>query len=90
LVSQNAANGLLLTDAAISEALRLVAADTVAEATPIAEATAHHLARLAGEFDEEDEVVVEPLLAEGGLTAATRFVFKLAEVEVVPSLTANR
>jgi serine/threonine protein kinase len=90
LVSQNAENGLRLTDAAISEALRLVAADTVAEATPIAEATAHHLARLAGEYDEEDEVVVEPLLAEGGLTAATRFVFKLAEVEVVPSLTANR
>jgi hypothetical protein len=90
LVSQNAENGLRLTDAAISEALRLMAADTVAEATPLAEATSHHLDRLLGAFDEAEDEVVDPLLGEGGLRAAARFVFKLAEVEVVLSLTANR
>lgn len=85
LVYQSAENGLLLTDAAIAEALRLIAADTVEEAAPIAEATAQHLARLTEGVDHDDDGVIDPLRGEGGLNAAARFVFKLVEVVVVPS-----
>jgi tRNA A-37 threonylcarbamoyl transferase component Bud32 len=83
VVYQSAEYGLLLTEDAIGEALRLSAADTVAEAMPIAEATGQHLTRLVEGFDEEGDGVVDPLRGEGGLNAATRFTFKLAEVSVV-------
>jgi serine/threonine protein kinase len=86
LASQNAENGLLLTDAAVREALRLIAADTVEEANPIAEATARHLTHLVDGFDDENDGLADPLLGEGGLNAAARFAFKLAEVTLIPVL----
>jgi hypothetical protein len=33
-------------------------------------------------FDEDEDSLTEPLLGEGGLTMATRFAFKLVEVEL--------
>jgi serine/threonine protein kinase len=86
LVYQSAENGLLLTEDTIGEALRLIATDTVTEATPIAETTAQHLTRLVEGFDEAGDGVVDPLRGEGGLNAATRFAFKLAEVTIIPAL----
>jgi serine/threonine protein kinase len=78
VVSQSAEKGMLLTEVAMAEALRLIAADTVEEATPIAEATAQHVARLVDGFDGEGEGIVDPMLGDGGLTTAARFAFKLA------------
>ncbi|HEX6384152.1 MAG TPA: protein kinase [Anaerolineae bacterium] len=83
LVTLSEAN-LATIDAAIEQARKVVAADSVVEAQPQAGAAGRLLAALLTGIDSNEDSVIDPLRDEGGVAILSQLALSLVEVDLMP------
>lgn len=74
--------GLDATEAAIQQALKVLASDTPDEARPFLDATAGLLGEVLNGSDVDGNGVIDPLTAEGGLVGASDAALALNEINI--------
>jgi hypothetical protein len=83
-ISTTATNRLDTIEAAIEQARRGIASDTIAEAQPVITESERLLTELLTGSDLDNNGVIDPLLAEGGITQAQALTLMLNDVHIFP------